>query len=74
MDLVKAIQELSVQKKQLDAAIATLEGLLGGVSVKATGKKRGRKQMSAEERRVVSARMSKYWAGRRKEKSSSATS
>ncbi len=74
MDIVKAIYELSVQKKQLDAAIATLEGLLGGVSVKALGKKRGRKQMSPEERRIVSARMSKYWAARRKEKSSSATS
>ena len=67
MDLVKAIQELSAQKKQLDAAIATLEGLLGGTSEK-TGKKRGRKQMSAEERRIVSARMSKYWASRRKQK------
>ena len=67
MDIVKAIHELSVQKKQLDAAIATLEGILCGVPVKA-GKKRGRKQMSPEERRVVSARMSKYWAARRKEK------
>jgi len=67
MDLVKAIQELSAQKKQLDAAIATLEGLLGASPVK-SGKKRGRKQMSPEERRIVSARMSKYWASRRKEK------
>ena len=67
MDLVKAIQELSAQKKQLDAAIATLESLLGGTPAKA-GKKRGRKQMSPEERRIVSARMSKYWAARRKEK------
>jgi len=66
MDLVKAIQELSLHKKQLDAAIATLEGLLEGLPVK-TGKKRGRKQMSPEERRIVSARMSKYWASRRKE-------
>lgn len=66
MDLVKAIQELLVHKKQLDAAIATLEGLLEGTPVK-TGKKRGRKQMSPEERRIVSARMSKYWAARRKE-------
>ncbi|MEP6539947.1 MAG: hypothetical protein ABJF23_31760 [Bryobacteraceae bacterium] len=67
MDLVKAIHELSQHKKQLDAAIATLESLLDGVPVK-TGKKRGRKQMSAEERRIVSARMSKYWASRRKER------
>ena len=66
MDLVKAIQELSLHKKQLDAAIATLESLLDGVPVK-TGKKRGRKQMSPEERRIVSARMSKYWAARRKD-------
>ena len=73
MDLVKAIQELSVQKKQLDAAIATLEGLLGGVPA-IVGKKRGRKQMSPEERSLVSARMSKYWASRRKERAKSATS
>jgi len=66
MDLVKAIQELSAQKKQLDAAIATLEGLMGATPVKAD-KKRGRKQMSPEERRIVSARMSKYWASRRKQ-------
>ena len=65
MDLVKAIQELSAQKKQLDAAIATLEGLMGATPSRA-GKKRGRKQMSPEERSVVSARMSKYWEGRRK--------
>ncbi len=67
MDLIKAIQELSAQKKQLDAAIATLEGLMGAAPTRA-GKKRGRKQMSAEERGVVSARMLKYWAGRRKGK------
>jgi hypothetical protein len=68
MDISKVIEELTAQKKQLDAAIATLEGLMGGVPAKA-GKKRGRKQMSPEERRVVSARMSKYWAARRKQKS-----
>jgi hypothetical protein len=67
MDILKIIEELCAQKKQLDAAITTLEGLMGGVPVK-VGKKRGRKQMSPEERRVVSARMSKYWAARRKQK------
>ena len=67
MDILKVIDELTAQKKQLDAAIATLEGLVGGKQAKA-GKKRGRKQMSPEERRVVSARMSKYWAARRKQK------
>jgi hypothetical protein len=67
MDLIKAIQELREEKKQLDIAIATLEGLLSGVPVQA-GSKRGRKHMSAEERRIVSERMSNYWASRRKER------
>jgi hypothetical protein len=67
MDLVKAILELSAQKKQLDAAIATLESLLNGSAPVKAGKKRGRKQMSPEERRIVSARMSKYWASRRRQ-------
>jgi len=67
MDLLKAIQELREEKKQLDIAIATLEGLISGVPV-LVGNKRGRKSMSAEERRVVSERMSNYWANRRKQK------
>jgi hypothetical protein len=69
MDLEKAIRELSAQKKQLDAAIATLETLMNGSAVTTGAKKRGRKQMSPEERRIVSDRMSKYWAKRRKQKS-----
>lgn len=68
MDLEKAIQELSAQKRQLDAVIATLETLMNGSAPRAGAKKRGRKQMSAEERRIVSDRMSNYWATRRKQK------
>jgi hypothetical protein len=69
MDLEKAIQDLSARKKQLDAAIATLESLISGPAGRVGAKKRGRKQMSAEERRIVSARMSNYWATRRKQNS-----
>lgn len=66
MDLLKAIQELREEKKQLDIAIATLESLVSGIPVQ-VGNKRGRKNMSAEERRLVSERMSNYWANRRKQ-------
>ena len=73
MDLYKAIQELYAEKRRLEEAIASLEGLLvskSGASVLALerlqGKKRrGRKNMSADERREVSERMKKYWAQRR---------
>jgi flagellar motor component MotA len=67
MDLIKAIQELQAHKKHLDQAIATLEALASGTPPPAA-KRRGRKEMSEAERKIVSERMSKYWAARRKEK------
>jgi len=67
MDLYKAIQELIEQKKQIDLAISTLEALVEGASVPTSGR-RGRKFMSEEERKVVSERMRKYWASRRRGK------
>jgi DNA invertase Pin-like site-specific DNA recombinase len=66
MDLIKAIRELQEHKKQLDQAIATLEALQNGAVAKLPSR-RGRKEMSEEERRVVSERMSRYWAARRKQ-------
>jgi len=74
MDLYKAIRELREEKRRVDEAIASLEGLS-----KAAGdirylnlddlakKRRGRRSMPPEERRDVSERMKKYWAGRRAE-------
>ena len=70
MDLYKAIQELYAEKEKLERVIASLEELqrtAGGVPMLAkSSKRRGRKSMTAKERREVSERMKKYWAGRRK--------
>ncbi len=73
MDLYKAIQDLYAEKEKLERVIASLEDLQraagGGVpAMPKTGKRRGRKSMSADERQEVSARMKKYWASRRKGK------
>lgn len=71
MDLYKAIRELYEEKKRLEEAIASLEELLeakavtGNLNLDGLRKRRGRKSMSAEERRIVSDRMKKYWAQRR---------
>ena len=68
MDLVKAIQDLHIEKEKLERVIAALEELQrdDSSSVHLGGKRRGRKSMNAEERREVSQRMKKYWASRRK--------
>jgi len=67
MDLYKAIQELTAQKRQIDLAIATLEALIRGETAPPKSR-RGRKNMSEAERRVVSERMRAYWASRRNSK------
>lgn len=72
MDLLKAIRELQAEKKRLTRVIATLEemmaaGVTGHGKKKKSSIQRGRKSMSAEERRQVSERMAKYWAARRAE-------
>ena len=69
MDLYKAIQELYAEKEKLERVIASLEELqrtAGSLPVAPSGKRRGRKSMSAKERQEVSERMKRYWAGRRK--------
>jgi hypothetical protein len=72
MDLNKAVRELREEKRRVEEAIASLEELIkasGGIrSLNLDGlakKRRGRKSMPPDERRVVSERMKKYWAGRR---------
>jgi hypothetical protein len=71
MDLYKAIRDLYAEKKRLEEAIASLEELLeaktvtGDLDLKQLKRRRGRKTMGPEERRLVSARMKKYWADRR---------
>jgi hypothetical protein len=69
MDVLKALRELHAEKKRLDAAIANLEARSragqAGAAVKAGARRRGRKSMSAAERREVSKRMTLYWEARR---------
>ena len=79
MDLYKAIQDLYAEKEKLERVIASLEDLQraagGGIPpTPKSGKRRGRKSMSKDERQEVSARMKKYWASRRKGKNNEAKS
>ncbi len=65
MDVHKTLRELHAEKKRLDATISALERQLKAPLGRASGKRRGRKSMSAAERRKVSERMSRYWEARR---------
>ena len=71
MDVTELIKELYRQKEKLVSAIAVLEQLAAERQGKAPHRerteRRGRKSMGPEERRVVSQRMRKYWADRRKQ-------
>ena len=61
MDLTATIDELRREKEKLVRVISSLEELQSGATIAAP--RRGRKSMSEEERREVSERMKKYWAG-----------
>ena len=66
MDLIKTIEELRCEKQRLYRVIASLEELKApdGSVDPPIRSRRGRKSMSPEERREVSARMKRYWANR----------
>ena len=68
MDLRKTIAELYEERVRLDRVISSLE-LLSQEAPEAPVPfpRRGRKFMSPQERRKVSERMRKYWAGRKSE-------
>ena len=67
MDLQKTIDFLRGEISRLERVVASLEELRDGGTVAPREKKRrGRKSMTPEERKEVSERMRKYWAGRRK--------
>ena len=66
MDLSKTIAELYEEKTRLDRVIASLEQLgQETFPISIAVSRRGRKFMSPEERREVSERMRRYWAGRK---------
>ena len=67
MDLNKAIRDLHEELEKLNQVIASLEEF-ERTGTLPTPKRRGRKSMNEDERRVVSDRMKTYWADRRKKK------
>ena len=73
MDYRRILQELYDELAKLDRAIQQLESLAAGSSgsgssVDGGPKRRGRKSMGVEERKIVSIRMKRYWATRRRNK------
>jgi len=67
MDLTKTIGELGREKEKLERVIAPLEELRASGEVPAK-KRRGRKSISLEERRQISAKIKRYWADRHKQR------
>jgi hypothetical protein len=69
MDLKRAIRELHQRLQLVESAIAALQSLSQDTTPEYRAPKpperRGRKSMSPAERKEVSRRMRKYWAGRR---------
>ena len=67
MDLQQTLQALYLERTRIDRVIAALEDLRhhdNGIPAEHRVKHRGRKFMSAEERKDVSERMRRYWATR----------
>ena len=64
MDLNKTLRDLYKEKKRLDTAIAILEARCQASAAR-PAQRRGRKNMTAEERLRVSERMTQYWRDRR---------
>lgn len=67
MDLNKAIRDLHEELEKLNQLIAALEQFQSTGTLPAPAR-RGRRSMDADERKTVSERMKKYWAARRKKK------
>lgn len=66
MDLSKTIAELYEEKARIDKVIESLEQLAADPTpLRFLPQRRGRKFMSPQERRQVSERMRRYWAGRK---------
>ena len=66
MDYSKALEQLHAEHARLSRAIVVLEGMQASLrNASAVDVRRGRKSMSAAERREVAERMRNYWAQRR---------
>jgi hypothetical protein len=67
MDLHRVIRNLHEELKKLNQVIAALEEFQRTGNLPAP-KRRGRKSMGAEERKMVSRRMKLYWEQRRNQR------
>ena len=68
MDLYRTIQILREERERLDRLITNLEQLKASEGVRPRRKppgRRGRRHMSAAERKEISERMKRFWAARR---------
>lgn len=67
--LQAALSRLKTERSRIDHQIEAIEGLLKlndrGLAGRGTPRRRGRRAMSATERREVSRRMKAYWARRK---------
>lgn len=73
--LQKALSQLEAERRQIDKQIAAIRDVLGSSQrgkrkkAAARGARRSGRRMTAVQKKAVSQRMKKYWAGRRKAKS-----
>ena len=68
MDVLKALRELYAEKARVDQLIGICEFKIKEQERRLTRSRRGRKSMSADERRIVSELMRTYWAKRREQR------
>ena len=73
MDLNKAIRDLHEELEKLNQLIAAMEQFQSTGTLPEPSR-RGRKSMGDQERQIVSDRMRKYWADRRKKKTGAGSS
>lgn len=65
MDTQQIITELEAERDRLEQAISALRGSLHGRRT-ATGRRRGRRRLSAAAKRRISEMMKKRWAERKR--------
>ena len=68
MDLSRILEQFCAERQRVQQAIATLEEFQQERSTAVPAhRKRGRKSMGAEERKVAAQRMKTYWARKRQQ-------
>lgn len=74
MEIDETIEHLRAEREKLNAVIIALEQLRSSFAEAYVSlKRRGRKSMGADERKLVSIRMKAYWAQRHEQKTSASS-